>query len=30
MRDLIMDVDVLGENKSTHNYEATLGLTAFF
>jgi outer membrane beta-barrel protein len=30
MRDLVMDVDVLGENKSTHNYEATLGLTAFF
>jgi outer membrane beta-barrel protein len=30
MRDLIMDVDVLGANKSTHNYEATLGLTAFF
>ena len=30
MRDYIMDVDVFGENKSTHNYEATLGLTAFF
>jgi outer membrane beta-barrel protein len=30
MRDLVMDVDVLGANKSTHNYEATLGLTAFF
>jgi outer membrane beta-barrel protein len=30
MRDLMMDVDVLGRNKSTHNYEATLGLTAFF
>ncbi len=30
MRDHIMDVDVLGANKSTHNYEATLGLTAFF
>jgi outer membrane beta-barrel protein len=30
MRDFVMDVDVLGENKSTHNYEATLGLTAFF
>jgi outer membrane beta-barrel protein len=30
MRDLIMDVDVLGANKSTHNYEATLGLTAYF
>ena len=30
MRDLILDVDVLGANKSTHNYEATLGLTAFF
>jgi outer membrane beta-barrel protein len=30
MRDFTMDVDVLGANKSTHNYEATLGLTAFF
>jgi outer membrane beta-barrel protein len=30
MRDYIMDVDVFGANKSTHNYEATLGLTAFF
>ena len=30
IRDFIMDVDVLGANKSTHNYEATLGLTAFF
>jgi outer membrane beta-barrel protein len=30
MRDYILDVDVLGANKSTHNYEATLGLTAFF
>ena len=30
MRDHIMDVDVCGANKSTHNYEATLGLTAFF
>jgi outer membrane beta-barrel protein len=30
MRDLVMDVDVFGKVKSTHNYEATLGLTAFF
>jgi outer membrane beta-barrel protein len=30
IRDFIMDVDVLGANKSTHNYEATLGFTAFF
>ena len=30
MRDYVLDVDVLGANKSTHNYEATLGLTAFF
>lgn len=30
IRDLIMDVDVLGANKSTHNYEATLGVTTFF
>ncbi|HKX58694.1 MAG TPA: outer membrane beta-barrel domain-containing protein [Steroidobacteraceae bacterium] len=30
MRDHILDVDVFGANKSTHNYEATLGLTAFF
>jgi outer membrane beta-barrel protein len=30
MRDHVLDVDVLGENKSTHNFEATLSLTAFF
>ena len=30
MRDHVIEVDVLGENKSTHNYEATLALTAFF
>jgi outer membrane beta-barrel protein len=30
IRDFVMDVDVLGANKSTHNYEATLGITAFF
>jgi outer membrane beta-barrel protein len=30
MRDHVMDVDVLGANKSTHNFEATLGVTAFF
>jgi outer membrane beta-barrel protein len=30
VRDFIMDVDVLGANKSTHNYETTLGVTAFF
>lgn len=30
MRDHVMDVDVLGANKSTHNFEATLGITAFF
>jgi outer membrane beta-barrel protein len=30
MRDHVMDVDVLGKDKSTHNFEATLSLTAFF
>lgn len=30
MRDHVIDVDVLGRNKSTHNFEATLSLTAFF
>ena len=30
IRDHWLEVDVLGSNKSTHNYEATLSLTAFF
>lgn len=30
VRDHILDVDVLGSKKSTHNFETTLGLTAFF
>ena len=30
MRDHVVEVDVLGKNKTTHNYEATLSLTAFF
>ena len=30
MRDHIMEIDVLGANKTSHNYEATLGITAFF
>ena len=30
MRDLVMEIDVLGKNKTAHNYEATLSLTAFF
>jgi outer membrane beta-barrel protein len=30
MRDHVLDVDVVGSNKSTHNLEATLSLTAFF
>ena len=30
MRDHVMEIDVLGANKTSHNYEATLGVTAFF
>ena len=30
MRDHIMEIDVLGANKTSHNYEASLSLTAFF
>jgi len=30
MRDHVIEVDVLGDNKTTHNFEATLSLTAFF
>jgi outer membrane beta-barrel protein len=30
MRDHVMEIDVLGRNKTSHNYEATLSLTAFF
>jgi len=30
IRDHIMEVDLLGTDKRTHNYEATLGLTVFF
>ena len=30
MRDYVMEIDVLGKNKTAHNYEATLSLTAFF
>jgi len=30
MRDHVVEVDVLGANKTTHNFEATLSLTAFF
>lgn len=30
MRDHVVEVDVLGKNKTTHNFEATLSLTAFF
>ena len=30
MRDHVVEVDVLGDNKTTHNFEATLSLTAFF
>lgn len=29
-RDHILEVDVLGSNKQTHNFEATLSLTGFF
>lgn len=30
IRDHILDVDVVGKNKETHNYEASVSLTAFF
>ena len=30
IRDYVMEIDVLGKNKTAHNYEATLSLTAFF
>lgn len=30
MRDHVMEIDVLGSKKTSHNYEATLSLTAFF
>ncbi len=30
MRDHVMEIDVLGSNKTSHNFEATLSLTAFF
>jgi outer membrane beta-barrel protein len=30
LRDHILEVDVVGKSKQTHNYEATLSLTAFF
>ncbi|MBX3702613.1 MAG: outer membrane beta-barrel domain-containing protein [Steroidobacteraceae bacterium] len=30
MRDHVHEIDVLGKNKTSHNYEATLSLTAFF
>jgi outer membrane beta-barrel protein len=30
MRDHVMEIDVLGREKTSHNYEATLSLTAFF
>jgi hypothetical protein len=30
MRDHIMEIDVLGANKTSHNYEASIGVTAFF
>ena len=30
IRDHVLEVDVLGSNKTTHNYEATLSLTAYF
>jgi hypothetical protein len=26
----VMEIDVLGKNKTAHNFEATLSLTAFF
>lgn len=30
IRDHVMEIDVFGSNKTTHNFEATLSLTAFF
>ncbi len=30
MRDHVLEIDVFGSNKTSHNYEATLSLTAFF
>jgi outer membrane beta-barrel protein len=30
LRDHILEVDVVGRNKQTHNFEATVSLTAFF
>ncbi len=30
IRDHVMEIDVLGSNKTAHNFEATLSLTAFF
>jgi outer membrane beta-barrel protein len=30
LRDHILEVDVVGKSKQTHNYEATVSLTAFF
>lgn len=30
MRDYVFDSDLLGQNKRTNNFEATLGLTVFF
>jgi outer membrane beta-barrel protein len=30
LRDHVLEVDVVGRNKRTHNYEATISLTAFF
>ena len=30
IRDHVLEVDVVGTNKQTHNFEATLSLTGFF
>jgi outer membrane beta-barrel protein len=30
IRDHIMEIDVFGANKTSHNYEASLSLTAYF
>jgi outer membrane beta-barrel protein len=30
VRDHVMEIDVLGSNKTSHNFEATVSLTAFF
>ncbi len=30
IRDHVFDIDLLGQEKTSHNFEATLGVTFFF